>query len=133
MLEASVGWLVDADQEVADLLAAASPLHSAAPGDRDVLRWCGIRSADGRLVACAAHAEHVRGVPHLASIATLPDHRRRGLGTTVTGWLTRTLLGEGAGVVTLGMYADNTDARPVYRRLGFRNDHHFSSGRLRTT
>ena len=37
---------------------------------------------------------------------------------------------EGTGWVTLGMYSDNDAARRLYRRLGFANDHHFTSGRL---
>ena len=67
------------------------------------------------------------GVPHLASIATHPSARGRGLGALVTAALTRRLLDEGAPVVTLGMYADNDVARRMYLRLGFRCDHRWSS------
>ncbi len=121
------GWLADGDgPEISALLAAASPRHSADPGDDDVVAWMGVRSADGALVACAAHTEAVRGVPHLASIATHPSVRGQGLGALVTGVLVRRLL-EGAPVVTLGMYSDNAVARRMYHSLGFRCRHFFSS------
>lgn len=128
--EHRVACLEDADAAIADLLAESSPRHDADPGDDTVRRWCGVRDGESGLVAVAAHTEHVPGVPHLASIATLPRCRGRGLGTAVTAWLTRQLLADGAPVVTLGMYADNAGARRMYGRLGYRNDHHFTSGRL---
>jgi predicted GNAT family acetyltransferase len=58
------------------------------------------------------------------------ERRGQGLGAAVTGWLTRTLLDEGTGWVTLAMYSDNDVARRMYRRLGYANDHLFTSGRL---
>jgi hypothetical protein len=56
----------DARDDVTALLAAASPRHSSDPGDPDVRAWYGVRDSGGELVACAAHAESVPGVPHLA-------------------------------------------------------------------
>jgi GNAT superfamily N-acetyltransferase len=129
--EESVGWLApDSDDELRELLHAWSPRHDAEPGKRGVLRWAGIRAASGQLLCAAAHTEHRPGVPHLASIVTHGGHRGQGLGTAVTGWVTRTLLAEGTRWVTLGMYSDNDGARRLYRRLGYANDHHFTSGRL---
>jgi GNAT superfamily N-acetyltransferase len=116
--------------DVAALLAVASPRHSATVNDDDVRAWVGVRDAAGRLVACAAHTEHVPGVPHLASVATHPAVRGRGLGQAVTGTLTARALRAGAPVVTLGMYSDNAVARRMYRRLGFRGEHRWSSRRL---
>jgi GNAT superfamily N-acetyltransferase len=121
----------DDDDAIAALLAAASPRHSATTGDDDVVRWAGVWNAAGRLVACAAHTEHVPGVPHLASVATHPSVRGRGLGAAVTGTLTRWALADGAPVVTLGMYSDNDVARRMYTRLGFRCTHRWSSRRVR--
>ncbi len=115
------------DDAVRALLAVASPRHSAVPGDDEVRRWVGVRADDGTLLACAAHTEAVPGVPHLASIATHPSVRGRGLGALVTGTLTQQLLDEGSPVVTLGMYADNDVARRMYLRLGYRCDHEWSS------
>jgi GNAT superfamily N-acetyltransferase len=129
--EADVQWLDDADtDDVRDLLTRWSPRHDAVPGHRGVLRWCGVRDEDGRLVATAAHTEHRVGVPMLASIATRGDLRGRGLGAAVTAWLTRQLLAEGVGTVTLGMYSDNGVARRLYARLGYQCAHEFTSGRL---
>jgi predicted GNAT family acetyltransferase len=73
----------------------------------------------------------VPGVPHLASIATLPAVRGRGLGEAVTSSLTRAALLAGRPVVTLGMYSDNAVARRLYQRLGFGDVRHWSSRRLR--
>lgn len=128
--ESDVAWLDGVDETVLrELLAEASPRHSAAPGSRHVRRWCGLHGPEGGLAAIAAHTEHVPGVPHLASIATRPTLRGRGYGAAVTAWLTRTLLADYP-VVTLGMYADNTPARRLYLRLRYHCDHRFTSGRL---
>jgi predicted GNAT family acetyltransferase len=99
------------------------------PGRPGVERWVGLREG-GELVAVGANAPISAPVPHLASIATLPALRGRGLGAAVTAALTRSLLAEGHSVVTLGMYSDNPVARRVYERLGFRCDHRFSSRTL---
>jgi ribosomal protein S18 acetylase RimI-like enzyme len=115
--------------DVRALLALGSPRHSATVDD-DVREWVGVRDATGRLVACAAHTEHVPGVPHLASVVTHPQVRGRGLGQAVTGTLTARALRSGAPVVTLGMYSDNAVARRMYQRLGFRCEHRWSSRRL---
>lgn len=124
-------WLGDDElDDVRELLATWSPRHDAVPGRPGVLRWCGVRDTAGRLVATAAHTERRAGVPHLASVATHGDVRGQGLGAAVTAWLTRRLLDEGHGVVTLGMYSDNTGARRLYERLGFTCAHRFTSGRL---
>ena len=129
--EAQVAWLgLDDHDDVGRLLETWSPRHDAVPGRPGVLRWCGVRDDSGRLVATAAHTEHRSGVPHLASVATAGDVRGRGLGGAVTAWLTRRLLEEGTGVVTLGMYSDNPVARRLYERLGFTCAHAFISGRL---
>jgi GNAT superfamily N-acetyltransferase len=117
-------------EEVTALLALASPRHSATADDH-VREWVGVRDAAGRLVACAAHTEHVQGVPHLASVATHPDVRGRGLGRAVTGTLTARALRAGAPVVTLGLYSDNAVARRMYRGLGFGCEHRWSSRLLR--
>lgn len=129
--EDAVGWLDETTyDEIRRLLQRWSPRHDAEPGRPGVPRWAGLRDSDGDLIAAAAHTEHRAGVPHLASVVTHGEHRGRGLGAAVTGWLTRNLLAEGTGWVTLGMYSDNDVARRMYLRLGFANDHHFTSGRL---
>ena len=120
---------VDNDTEVSALLAASSPTASALPGDPAVRRWVGIRES-GRLIACAADTSSATGVGHLSSIAVHPKARGRGLGATITAALTRQLMAAGCDVVTLGMYAGNTYGRAMYDRLGFADDHPFTSGPL---
>lgn len=115
--------------EVAALLPVASPTASAQPDDPAVRRWVGVRGPDG-LLACAADTSAATGVGHLSSIAVHPDARGRGLGADVTAALTRTLFAEGCDLVSLGMYADNTAGRALYRSLGLRDDLLWTSGAL---
>lgn len=118
--------------ELAALLAVANPDASSAADDARVRTWGAIREG-GRLVACGADRPYAHGVAHLASIATRPEARGRGLGTAVTAWLTRRrFIEDEAAVVTLGMYANNLPAAAVYTRLGFRPEHRFTSGDLPT-
>jgi ribosomal protein S18 acetylase RimI-like enzyme len=117
------------DDAVSALLAASSPTASALPGDPAVRRWVGIREGS-ELIACAADTSAATGVGHLSSIAVHPSARGRGLGAIVTAALTRQLFDEGCDIVTLGMYADNAYGRAMYDRLGFADDHHFTSGKL---
>ncbi len=119
---------VDED-DVALLLAAASPHASALPGDPSVVRWLGVRGPDG-LLACAADTSAATRVGHLSSIAVHPDARGQGLGAAVTAAVIRLLFAEGCDVVQLGMYADNTAGRALYDRLGMHDDHPFTSGLL---
>jgi len=122
-------WLGPADDPaVVELLETANPRTSARPGNPTVRRWAGIRTAGGRLDACAADTS---GAPvgHLSAIATRPECRGQGLGTAISAWLTRQLLAE-FDLVTLGVYADNPAALRLYDRLGYAADHHFTSGVL---
>lgn len=129
--EERVGWLDDVETgEVKELLADANPESSTWPGDAKVRRWAGIRGAGARLDVCLADTSGANGVGHLSAIATRPETRGRGLGGAITAWATRRLFAEGCDIVTLGMYADNTVARRVYDRLGFSDDHPFTSGVL---
>ncbi|MBL0885772.1 GNAT family N-acetyltransferase [Myceligenerans indicum] len=115
---------------IAELLAVASPAtqHGVdAPGHD----WYGVRAPDGTLSAVGASV--LRDGPdgefaHLGGIATRPELRGQGLATAVTAHLTAG--GVAAhGMVTLGMYADNTVARRVYERLGFRVIHEVETWR----
>jgi GNAT superfamily N-acetyltransferase len=126
--ESGVEALTD-DAEVTALLAESSPHASALPGDPAVRRWVGLR-LHGRLVACAADTSSATGVGHLSSIAVHPPVRGRGLGAVVTAALTRLLFDDGCDLVTLGMYASNAYAGAMYDRLGFADDHPFTSGPL---
>lgn len=116
-------------EEVAPLLAVASPTASAQADDEHVRRWVGVRGPAG-LVACAADTSGATGVGHLSSIAVHPDVRGQGLGAAVTAALARRMFDDGCDLVTLGMYADNTAGFGLYRHLGMHNDHSFTSGPL---
>ncbi len=129
-LQAQEGDVVEVgEDEVAALLTEANPDAAAMPGDPRVRRWLGVRG-DAGLLACGADTSETNRVGHLSSIATHPEVRGRGLGAAVTAALTRRLLDEGADLVVLGMYAGNTAGRALYDRLGMKDDHRFTSGRL---
>ena len=121
---------LDDELAVKQLLAESSPRASAQPGDEAVRRWVGVRDASGALLACAADTSGATGVGHLSSIAVSPSARGQGLGKAVTAALTRRMFDEGDDLVTLGMYADNTEGRALYDALGFADDHPFTSGPL---
>ena len=120
---------VDDDEELAALLRTSSPTASAMPGDPAVRRWVGIRER-GALIACAADTSAATSVGHLSSIAVHPSARGRNLGAVITAALTRQLFDDGNDIVTLGMYADNAYGRAMYDRLGFADNHRFTSGPL---
>ncbi len=111
------------------LLTVASPGASVQPGDEAARRWVGVAGPDG-LLACAADTTAATAVGHLSAVAVHPEARGQGLGYAVTASLTRTLLAEGCDIVTLGMYADNPGGRALYDRLGFHDEHRFTSGPL---
>lgn len=115
--------------EVAPVLTTWSPTASALPGDSAVRRWVGVRGPQG-LLACAADTSTASGIGHLSSIAVSPGARGQGLGTAVTAALSRQLFAGGCELVTLGMYAHNEAGRAMYRGLGMRDDHLFTSGPL---
>jgi ribosomal protein S18 acetylase RimI-like enzyme len=117
------------DAEVDALLRESSPTASALPGDPAVRRWVGIREG-GLLIACAADTSAATGVGHLSSIAVRPSARGRNLGAVITSALCRQLFEDGNDIVTLGMYADNGYGRTMYDRLGFADEHRFTSGPL---
>jgi ribosomal protein S18 acetylase RimI-like enzyme len=117
--------------ELAAFLAAHSPRHSAEPHDDRARAWLGIRSDDGTLLACVALYEAVPGVDLMASVAVARSARGRGLGLAIAAAATRRSLRERPPVATVDLYSDNTAARTLYQKLGYRLDQQFSSYRLR--
>lgn len=114
---------------VVELLEGHSPRFSRDPR-RSGASWWAI-AADGQPGYAAVTAvEPLPRAVHLASIATRTDLRGTGLASALTAAVTRSSLADGAEAVVLGMYADNDTARRLYRRLGFRDSHHWRSGRL---
>lgn len=57
---------------------------------------------------------------HLLLLAVDEEHRRRGLGRSLLGWLEATALTAGIGAVYLETRAGNFGARAFYRRLGYK-------------
>lgn len=130
--EAGVGWLAESDfAAIGRLLDAAFPDASSRPdplaADR---RWFGARDADGAITACGTVSAGEGAGPMLGSIAVHPDARRRGLGSAVTAWVTRTLLAQGHPMVALGSYAGEDATHRIYRRLGYRDTRVLVSARL---
>ncbi|MHB8340802.1 MAG: GNAT family N-acetyltransferase [Mycobacteriales bacterium] len=116
-----------ASDEVAALLELHSPTASTRPGDPAARRWVG---AGEPLVVVAADTTGLPDVGHISSVATAAEARGQGWGAAVTAALARMLLAEGCDIVTLGLYAGNDPARRLYSRLGFRDEHERSGGRL---
>lgn len=119
--------------ELRALNARGLPEAESEPGSGRTELWLGVRGTAGRLVAAGALHRTAAGAPHLAGIVVDPDHRGAGLGAAILGALTRAALarpGRVAGVSTLGMDADNTSARRLYHRLGYRTAMQFASRRI---
>lgn len=113
---------------VAACLDVANPhaeLRVTTPG----ARWWGWHDDDGTVRGVAGAYPAGPGVPFvLGSVATDPATRGRGVAAATTAAATRAGL-DHAGLVTLGMYADNDAARRVYERLGYAVGQAFESWR----
>jgi ribosomal-protein-alanine N-acetyltransferase len=57
---------------------------------------------------------------HLLLFAVRDSHRRRGIGSALVGWLERTALVAGIGVILLETRTTNEAARAFYGNLGYR-------------
>lgn len=105
--------------EVLEFFEASYPGNWFDPRMIDTGRYVGAR-IDGRL--CAVAGVHVYSetyrVAALGNIATLPEHRGKGLAGLVTRALCRAL-GESVDWIGLNVHADNAAAIACYRRLGF--------------
>jgi GNAT superfamily N-acetyltransferase len=130
--EAAVVVLDDRDD--ADELGAFTRAHQPRVwteiGTGRVVTWRGVRDAAGALVAIGGAERSESDVPHLAGIVTATSQRGRGWGGVVSAALTRWAL-SGHEACTLGMYRDNTAARRVYDRLGYRTARSWHSRALR--
>ncbi|MGL5850223.1 MAG: GNAT family N-acetyltransferase [Phycicoccus sp.] len=115
--------------ELVAFLGAASPRTHGQPFARAAQVWVGIRTAEGRLVACGGSETSEAGTPVLAGIAVDPARRGEGLGAAVTAYLTRRAVA-GTGACALGMFADNAVARRLYHRLGYTTGMEWHSGWL---
>jgi ribosomal protein S18 acetylase RimI-like enzyme len=75
-------------------------------------------TVDGKAVATGQRYTF-DGASYLSSIGTLRSWRGLGLATHITNALAADSLAEGAGLVYLGVWADNAPAIRLYRKLGF--------------
>lgn len=118
----------EASTEITALLTAASPEHSVRPGAPEAELWAGIRDPDGTLIAVGAMVRKPgTDLRSLASIATAPAHRGRGLAAAVTAHLARRALQGGPSCCVLALDSANHHARRVYHRLGFRTVQEFTT------
>jgi GNAT superfamily N-acetyltransferase len=109
-------------------LDRVNPQHSVRTGHPQVEQWLGVADeASGELLAVGAFTRRARGIGYLASIATAPAARGRGLGAAVTAALTRLAFDSGDRVCTLAHYHPNEPARRLYLRLGYRTTHQLTS------
>jgi GNAT superfamily N-acetyltransferase len=115
-------------QAVEDLLTTDNPGTDALPW-AEGRRWLGVRSEDGRLLACGAWEPLPSGAAGLLGVTVRASARRSGLGRAVSARLTRVALAA-APVATLGAYSDNAAALRTYERLGYGDVHLWASRRL---
>ncbi|MFC6065414.1 GNAT family N-acetyltransferase [Streptomyces ochraceiscleroticus] len=119
---------MEAGAEITALLTAASPEHSVRPGAPEAELWAGIRNPDGTLIAVGAMVRKPgTALRSLASIATAPAHRGRGLAAAVTAQLARRALQRDPSCCVLALDSTNHNARRVYHRLGFRTVQEFTT------
>lgn len=112
-------------------LDRVNPHHSVRAEHPEVERWLGAADAStGVLLAVGALTRRARGTAYLASIATAPEARGRGLGGAVTAALTRHAFAAGDRLCTLAHYHPNEPARRLYLRLGYRTTHQNHSRHL---
>jgi ribosomal protein S18 acetylase RimI-like enzyme len=93
-------------------------LRAAIAGDALVL----LAELDGDVVAYAVARQRRPRAAHLHDIYVKPHARARGIATDLLATITSELRGRGVEVLTLGVDLNNSVARTVYRRLGFRED-----------
>lgn len=116
----------DDTEEIMAFARTHNPRSWAAAGSGRTELWLGVRDPVGQLRAVGGMERLATGAPHLTGIVTGAGERGRGLGRLVTTALTRRAVATW-GVCTLGVYADNTAAIALYRRVGFRTAHIWSS------
>lgn len=125
--EERVVRLTDHDA-VQSFLDRVNPDHSVRIEHPEVECWLGVADEEsGELLAVGAFTRRRFGTGYLASIATAPEARGRGLGAAVTAALTRHAFAAGDEFCTLAHYHPNDPARRLYLRLGYRTSHQLES------
>ena len=109
-------------------LDRVNPDHSVRADHPEVERWLGVADEEtGAPLAIGAFTRRPHGIGYLASIATAPEARGRGLGAAVSAALTRHAFAAGDAVCTLAHFHPNEPARRLYLRLGYRTTHQLQS------
>lgn len=113
---------------VQSFLDRVNPHHSVPARHPEAECWLGVADEEsGELLAVGAFTRRRFGTGYLASIATAPEARGRGLGAAVTAALTRHAFAAGDEFCTLAHYHPNDPARRLYLRLGYRTTHQMDS------
>jgi N-acetylglutamate synthase len=112
-------WLAMYHYRGHDLPPVARRLMMSAP-------WQAFASVreDGQTIAIGRVAAD-QGWAGLTAIETHPDHRRRGLATTVTAALAAQAAEHGVTGLYLQVESENIPARALYRGLGFADHHRY--------
>ena len=76
---------------------------------------------EGQLAAFAM-AQTIAGESDILTVATAPEHRRKGLGAALIRALINRLGERGVSRITLDVAEDNAPARALYRSFGFTED-----------
>ncbi len=131
--EAAVGdviALTEADvPEMSVLYAATRPGRTLCPLIQRLGGFLGMRK-NGMLVAMGGLRLHLAGYREITTVGTLPGYTGRGYATAVVSGLVRRIRDAGdQAFLTVGK--DNTRAREIYWRLGFRERVQFHSRTIR--
>lgn len=73
----------------------------------------------GDMAAFAFVMVNERNAAHLTTIGVAPEHRRRGLATTLLGHIEEALRTREVATIMLEVRVGNTDAQELYRRHGY--------------
>lgn len=118
---------------ILDCLAEANPDTWAKPGAADDAGWWGVAGPGGLAGVIGARLHDGESTSsaswQLHGLGVRPCARRQGIGEALTAAATRAGLAEGVDWVSLGVWAANTAAIALYRRLGFVTEHERGSYR----
>ena len=79
-----------------------------------------IEDVEGRVISAALSSAEAGRAAMLGGVATLPEHRGKGLSALCVGALCDHLFRKGMDTISLFYLIDNEPARRVYHKLGFR-------------
>jgi ribosomal protein S18 acetylase RimI-like enzyme len=104
--------------EMGVVYAATRPGRTLCPRIQKLGQFLGVRE-DNKLVAIGGLRLHIPGYREISTVATLPDHERRGYATAIMRALIDRIHARGERPF-LTVRTDNPRAVEIYRRLGFK-------------